>query len=196
MSVPMRPWAIPLVMRFKGDFREGCYGAGTGATVGKLCGPDYMMKSGVGAYAVSVGDLKVCAIVVVNAVGDVLGESGEILSGMRSRDGKGFADTRRVMLEEAGITPTLFSQRAVGTTTNTTIGAVVTNGRFDKAQLKKNSRPRQQRHGPHDSTGQYDGRRRFPVCSQHRHRFSRNQFDRNPGSLRRRTGGPPCRFAG
>ena len=34
-------------------------------------------------------------------------------------------------------TPTLFSQRAVGTTTNTTIGAVVTNGRFDKAQLKK-----------------------------------------------------------
>ena len=118
---------------FKGDFREGCYGAGTGATVGKLCGPDYMMKSGVGAYAVSVGDLKVCAIVVVNAVGDVLGESGEILSGMRSRDGKEFADTRRVMLEEAGITPTLFSQRAVGTT----IGAIVTNGRFDKAQLKK-----------------------------------------------------------
>lgn len=29
-----------------GDFRQGCYGAGTGATVGKLCGPDYMMKSG------------------------------------------------------------------------------------------------------------------------------------------------------
>mgnify|MGYP000464802048 CR=1 FL=1 len=56
---------------------------------------------------------------------------------MRSRDGQGFADTRRVMLEEAGITPTLFSQRAVGTTTNTTIGAIVTNGRFDKAQLKK-----------------------------------------------------------
>ena len=38
-----------------GDFREGCYGAGTGATVGKLCGPDYMMKSGIGAYAVQVG---------------------------------------------------------------------------------------------------------------------------------------------
>lgn len=56
---------------------------------------------------------------------------------MRSRDGQGFADTRRVMLEEAGQTPTLFSQRAVGTTTNTTIGAVVTNGQFDKAQLKK-----------------------------------------------------------
>ena len=120
-----------------GDFREGCYGAGTGATVGKLCGPDYMMKSGLGAYAVRVGDLQVGAVVAVNAVGDVLDEQGQILAGMRSRDGQGFADTRRVMLEEAGQTPTLFSQRAVGTTTNTTIGAVVTNGRFDKAQLKK-----------------------------------------------------------
>ena len=120
-----------------GDFREGCYGAGTGATVGKLCGPDYMMKSGLGAYAVQVGALQVGAVVSVNAVGDVLDEQGQILAGMRSRDGQGFADTRRVMLEEAGQTPTLFSQRAVGTTTNTTIGAVVTNGRFDKAQLKK-----------------------------------------------------------
>lgn len=95
------------------------------------------MKSGLGAYAVQVGDLQVGAVVAVNAVGDVLDENGQILAGMRSRDGQGFADTRRVMLEEAGQTPTLFSQRAVGTTTNTTIGAVVTNGQFDKAQLKK-----------------------------------------------------------
>uniref|UniRef100_UPI0040294303 P1 family peptidase n=1 Tax=Megasphaera sp. TaxID=2023260 RepID=UPI0040294303 len=63
--------------------------------------------------------------------------TGQIRAGRRSREGQGFADTRRVMLEEAGQTPTLFSQRAVGTTTNTTIGAVVTNGQFDKAQLKK-----------------------------------------------------------
>ncbi|MGN0948715.1 P1 family peptidase [uncultured Megasphaera sp.] len=118
-------------------FREGCYGAGTGATVGKLCGPDYMMKSGLGAYAVQVGELQVGAVVAVNAVGDVLKKDGTILAGMRSRDGQGFADTRRVMLEEYGKTPTLFSQRAVGTTTNTTIGAVITNGKFNKAQLKK-----------------------------------------------------------
>ena len=119
------------------SFREGCYGVGTGATVGKLCGPDYMMKSGLGAYAVQVGELQVGAVVAVNAVGDVLNKDGTILAGMRSRDGQGFADTRRVMLEEYGKTPTLFSQRAVGTTTNTTIGAVITNGKFNKAQLKK-----------------------------------------------------------
>lgn len=116
--------------------QEGNYGAGTGATVGKLCGPDYMMKTGLGMYAVQVGDLKVGAVVAVNAVGDVLDEENHILAGMRACDGQGFADTRRVMLEEAGQTTTLFSQRAVGTT-NTTIGAIVTNGAFDKTKLTK-----------------------------------------------------------
>lgn len=117
-------------------FTEGCYGVGTGATVGKLCGPEYMMKSGVGAYAVQAGDLQVGAIVVVNAVGDVLGENNQIIAGMRKSDGKGFADSRRVMLEEYGQTDTLFSQRDAGTT-NTTLGIVVTNGKFDKAHMKK-----------------------------------------------------------
>ncbi len=117
-------------------FTEGCQGAGTGATVGKLCGPAYMMKSGIGAYAVQVDDLQVGAVVVVNAVGDVLGENNQIIAGMRRADGIGFADSRRVMLEEHGRTETLFSQRDAATT-NTTIGAVVTNGKFDKAHMKK-----------------------------------------------------------
>ena len=116
-------------------FAEGCQGAGTGATVGKLCGPAYMMKSGIGAYAVQVGSLQVGAVVVVNAVGDVLGENNQIIAGMRAADG-GFADSRRVMLEEYGRTATLFSQRDA-VTTNTTIGAVITNGMFDKAHMKK-----------------------------------------------------------
>lgn len=72
------------------------------------------MKSGLGAYAVQVGDLQVGAVVAVNAVGDVLDENGQILAGMRSRDGQGFADTRRVMLEEAGQTPTLFPSAPSG----------------------------------------------------------------------------------
>lgn len=117
-------------------FAEGCYGAGTGATVGKLCGPKYMMKSGIGAYAVQVGELQVGAVVVVNAVGDVLGETNQIIAGMRCADGTGFADSRRVMLEEYGQTETLFSQRDAATT-NTTIGTVITNGKFDKAHMKK-----------------------------------------------------------
>ena len=47
--------------------QEGNVGAGTGATVGKFLGPDFMMKSGLGTYAVQIGDLIVGAIVAVNA---------------------------------------------------------------------------------------------------------------------------------
>lgn len=118
--------------------QEGNYGAGTGATVGKCCGADFMMKSGLGVYAVQTGDLKVGAVIAVNALGDVIDEKGQILAGMRSKGGAGFADSRRVLLEEYGETETLFSLRAKAAgTTNTTIGAVVTNAAFDKAHLGK-----------------------------------------------------------
>lgn len=115
---------------------EGNCGAGTGATVGKLCGSAYMMKSGLGIYAAQIGDLKVGAVMIVNAVGDVLAEDNTILAGMRRADGQGFADTRRVMLENYGQMDTLFEKR-FACTTNTTIGAVITNGAFDKTKLTK-----------------------------------------------------------
>lgn len=119
------------------DVQPGNYGAGTGATVGKACGADYMMKSGLGIFAAQAGDIKVGAVVAVNALGDVISGDGQILAGMRAKDGQGFADTRRVLLDEYGQTDTLFSQRAAAAVTNTTIGAIITNGRFDKAQLGK-----------------------------------------------------------
>ena len=54
-----------------GNYCDGNYGAGTGATVGKLLGMDHCMKSGIGSYAVLVGPLKVGAVVAVNAAGDI-----------------------------------------------------------------------------------------------------------------------------
>lgn len=55
----------------KGNYKDGNVGAGTGATVGKLHGADDCMKSGIGSYAVQIGELKVGAIVAVNALGDI-----------------------------------------------------------------------------------------------------------------------------
>lgn len=55
----------------KGNYRDGCYGAGCGATVGKFAGMDYCMKSGIGSYAVQIGSLQVGAVVAVNALGDI-----------------------------------------------------------------------------------------------------------------------------
>lgn len=54
-----------------GNYQDGNFGAGTGATVGKLLGMEHCMKSGIGSYAVQIGDLKVGALVAVNALGDV-----------------------------------------------------------------------------------------------------------------------------
>ncbi len=48
------------------ECKQGSIGAGTGATVGKILGIGRAMKSGLGCYALEVGELKVGALVAVN----------------------------------------------------------------------------------------------------------------------------------
>ena len=63
--------------------RNGNVGAGMGATVGKMHGDSYAMKSGLGCYCLQVGSLQVGAIVVVNAIGDVFEmDSNKQLAGL------------------------------------------------------------------------------------------------------------------
>ncbi|MCD8250250.1 MAG: P1 family peptidase [Lachnospiraceae bacterium] len=108
----------------------GSLGAGIGATVGKLCGMDRATKTGLGVCAFSLGELKIAAIVVLNALGDVFDpESGQKIAGLRAANGEGFADTCEELYRLARRTD-LF-------TGNTTIGAIVTNGKFSKAELTK-----------------------------------------------------------
>lgn len=106
----------------------GNEGAGTGATVGKLGGDEFTVKSGLGSYAVEIGNLKVGAVVSVNALGDVY-ENGNIIAGMLSPDGS-FADSVKVLYSSLEPKGNLF-------TANTTIGAVVTNAAFTKAEMNK-----------------------------------------------------------
>ena len=112
-------------------FALGSFGAGTGATVGKICGMRRAMKSGLGAYAVEVNGLSMAAVVAVNALGDIYEElSGRKIAGLRTPDRSDFADTRTAML--AIDKPTdLFNGQ------NTTLGVVLTNGDLDKASLTK-----------------------------------------------------------
>ncbi len=102
-------------------------GAGTGATVGKLLGAEFAMKSGLGMYAVQLGDLKVGAVVAVNACGDIIDfESGEIIAGLLSDDKKSFRDSEKTLYDMAEMP-----------SGNTTIGVVITNGKFTKAEMTK-----------------------------------------------------------
>lgn len=114
----------------------GCVGGGMGATVGKFCGKPYAMKSGIGAYAVRVGAIRVGAIVVVNALGDIFDvDTGRQIAGLRTEDGRGLRSTEAQLYAGIEVSRNPFS--ANKTATNTTIGAVVTNAAFSKAELTR-----------------------------------------------------------
>lgn len=114
----------------KGNYRDGCYGAGTGATVGKLLGMDGCMKSGIGSYAVQLDELQVGAVVAVNALGDVFDwRDGRKVAGVR--DANGLLSTDDAML---GAWVAAVENKFVG---NTTLGVILTNAAFDKTALCK-----------------------------------------------------------
>lgn len=60
---------------------SGRFGAGTGATVAKWRGPEAARPGGIGSATVDVGDARVAALAVVNAIGDVYTLDGECLTG-------------------------------------------------------------------------------------------------------------------
>ncbi len=114
-----------------GTVSEGSVGAGAGATVGKLAGRERSMKGGIGNAAIELPNgLVVAALVAVNAVGDVVDPAtGEIVAGVRTEDGRGFSDARK-LLRLAGPPGGRPGE-------NTTIGVVATNARLTKAQATK-----------------------------------------------------------
>ncbi len=115
------------------DLAEGCVGAGTGATVGKLGGPDRSMKAGLGARAFQLGTLQVGAIAAVNAVGNVVDPATlKPVAGMRATASRTeILDMEEALLDMGGRL-TMPRDR-----TNTTISCIVTNARLTKAQATK-----------------------------------------------------------
>ena len=114
-----------------GNYRDGNFGAGCGATVGKFAGMDYCMKSGIGSYAVQIGELQVGAVVAVNALGDIYDwKTGQKIAGLLAEDRRTFRSTEELMYASTEIVENKF-------TGNTTIGVIITNGKFEKASLCK-----------------------------------------------------------
>jgi L-aminopeptidase/D-esterase-like protein len=109
-------------------FGEGSVGAGTGATVGKLLGPKFATKSGLGSASVKIGKgIVVGALVVANAYGDVVDPAtGAILAGTRKPLVGGWLDTGDAIKGD-------LAQLAFGFR-NTTIGIVATNAALNKEQ--------------------------------------------------------------
>ena len=113
--------------------KMGNYGAGTGASVGKILGVDYAMKSGLGFYALEVDGVKVGAVVSVNAFGDIFDyDTGEKLAGLLGEDKKSFRSS-----EEELIKLTRDKEISFNLVENTTIGTIITNAKFTKTQMGK-----------------------------------------------------------
>lgn len=109
---------------------RGSVGAGAGATVGKLLGPQWAMKGGLGMASLRVGATTLSALAVVNAVGDVIDPgSGRILAGARGEDGRPRGTVRALLRGAAPIRPIAGAA--------TTLAVVATDARLDKAQATK-----------------------------------------------------------
>lgn len=111
------------------DKSQGILGAGTGATVGKALGPEYLVKSGLGQASITKGDLVVSAIVAVNAFGDIFDYHKGIQIAGPTKDGK--------MLKTIDLIDQILGSFADIKPSNTTIGAVATNAIFNKTELTK-----------------------------------------------------------
>ena len=110
--------------------RNGNVGAGMGATVGKLCGADRSMKSGLGCFAVQAGNLQVGAVVAVNAIGDVFElDSQKQLAGLLNKEKTAMISSEQEAVKLLQLASTLCL--------NTTIACIITNANLDKAEMNK-----------------------------------------------------------
>ena len=101
------------------NYRDGNYGAGCGATVGKIGGMETCMKTGIGSYAVQLGELKIGALVALNALGDVFDwKTGAQVAGLLTEAKTALRSTSEYM--KASL-----------------LAVVITNAAFQKAQLCK-----------------------------------------------------------
>ena len=139
---------------------SGNVGAGTGATVGKVCGMERALKGGIGYAAAKLGNLVVGAVVVVNAFGNVYDRHGHALRGVMDEGRQNILDACQLMFDQyegrSESKPLLgkFVKSKMRNETlqdgnspceaglgmekgNTTIGAIVTNAAFHKGELTK-----------------------------------------------------------
>jgi L-aminopeptidase/D-esterase-like protein len=102
---------------------EGNVGAGTGASVGKVRGMKYAMKSGIGTWSMNINGLIIGALVAVNAIGDVIEpRTGTKVAGLRSGSTLDWMKKGRAR---------------AASQSNTVIGVVATNARLTKVEATK-----------------------------------------------------------
>ncbi len=124
-----------------GPVAEGNVGAGTGASVGKLCGMELAMKAGIGCWTEECAGadgqaVRVAALAAVNAFGDVRDPAtGRLLAGARIASGsRDLLDTAAAL--RRGQAPAGFG-RSPAPPANTVLVAVATDASLDRIALQR-----------------------------------------------------------
>jgi 6-aminohexanoate-oligomer endohydrolase len=115
----------------KNEVRVGAAGAGVNVSVGKFFGRAFAEAAGQGAAYYESEGLKVFVLSVVNAIGNVIDEKGQVMAG--SKDPK---TGKRLSIPETLLKQTAASSEEV-TLGNTTISILITNAKLDRAELKR-----------------------------------------------------------
>ena len=124
---PTKEWGYEAAKSASYEVEEGVLGAATGATVGKLLGMEHSSKTGFGISEIDIGGYHILAFVVVNALGEIIDETGKIVAGVKGDSG--FIPSFD-LLEKID-----FKQVRMGE--NTTLGVVVTDFPLSKEALSR-----------------------------------------------------------
>ncbi|MHB8894036.1 MAG: P1 family peptidase [Candidatus Geothermincolia bacterium] len=100
---------------------EGSVGVGLGASVGNVYGRARSTRGGFGIYRFHADGFKLEVAAVVNAYGDVVDSSGQVLGGVRGEKG-GFVGAEKAICNSTGLAP--------GCLQNTTLVVVATNAKL------------------------------------------------------------------
>jgi 6-aminohexanoate-oligomer endohydrolase len=115
----------------KNSVKIGPYGGGANVTVGKFFGREYGEKSGQGAAFYESEGVKIFALSVVNAVGNVMNDDGTVLAGSKDPKTGARLSIPQTLLKKPGAS---FGDVTLG---NTTISILITNAKLDRGDLKR-----------------------------------------------------------
>jgi L-aminopeptidase/D-esterase-like protein len=111
------------------ECQEGRVGAGCGATVGKLTGIENCSPGGLGTASISLDNgVVIGAITVVNALGEIIDDHGNILAGIQDESKDGFIPSLDVLKNMAKLS---FQS------SNTTLSVVATNAKLTRESATK-----------------------------------------------------------
>ncbi|MEO5668751.1 MAG: P1 family peptidase [Bdellovibrionota bacterium] len=115
----------------KNTVKLGPYGGGANVTVGKFFGREFAEKSGQGAAFVESEGIKIFALSVVNAVGNIMNDDGSVLAGSKDPKTGARLSIPQTLLKSP---KSLFGDVTLG---NTTISILITNAKLDRGELKR-----------------------------------------------------------